>query len=129
MPGGRGYGMGQGRKRGQRKMFFLQSCLLVLLHREPGYGYSLMDGLQEFGFQSDQMDISIIYRALRNLEADGLVSDSWDNSNLGPQRRVYTITPLGEESLAEWIKNLRQRRKEIEALEAAYDAVKSQVDK
>jgi len=121
--------MGQGRKRGQRKMFFLQSCLLVLLHREPGYGYSLMDGLQEFGFQSDQMDISIIYRALRNLEADGLVSDSWDNSNLGPQRRVYTITPLGEESLAEWIKNLRQRRKEIEALEAAYDAVKSQVDK
>ena len=88
-----------------------------------------MDGLQEFGFQSDQMDISIIYRALRNLEADGLVSDSWDNSNLGPQRRVYTITPLGEESLAEWIKNLRQRRKEIEALETAYDAVKSKADK
>ena len=129
MPGGRGYGMGQGRKRGQRKMFFLQSCLLVLLHREPGYGYSLMDGLQEFGFQTDQMDISTIYRALRNLEASGLVSDSWDNSNLGPKRRVYTITPEGEEVLSEWIENLRQRRKEIEALEAAYDAVKSKPEK
>ena len=125
MPGGRGYGMGKGRKRGQRKMFFLQSCLLVLLHREPGYGYSLMDGLQEFGFQPNQMDISIIYRALRNLEADGLVSDTWDNNSLGPQRRVYTITPQGEEALAVWIENLRQRRKEIEALEAAYNAVKS----
>lgn len=124
MPGGPGYGMGQGRRRGQRKMFFLQSCLLVLLHHEPGYGYSLMDGLSEFGFRSDQMDISIIYRALRNLEADGLVSDSWDDSSLGPQRRVYTITPQGEAILAEWIQNLRQRRKEIEALEAAYDAVK-----
>ena len=128
MPGGRGYGIGQGRKRGQRKMFFLQSCLLVLLHREPGYGYSLMDGLQEFGFQTDQMDISIIYRALRNLEADGMVSDSWDNSSLGPQRRVYTITPQGEDILAEWIQNLRQRRKEIEVLEAAYDAVISKSD-
>jgi PadR family transcriptional regulator PadR len=124
MPGGKGYGMGRGRRRGQRKMFFLRSCLLVLLHREPGYGYSLMDGLQEFGFQPDQMDISIIYRALHNLEADGLVNDSWDNSSLGPQRRVYTTTPQGEAILDEWIQNLRQRRKEIEALEAAYEAVK-----
>jgi DNA-binding PadR family transcriptional regulator len=117
--------MGKGRRRGQRKMFFLQSCLLVLLHREPGYGYSLMDGLQEFGFQPDQMDISIIYRALRSLEEDGLVSDTWDDNSLGPQRRVYTLTPQGQETLAEWIENLRQRRKEIEALEKAYDAVKN----
>ncbi len=123
MPGGRGQGR---RRRGRRrKMFFLQSCLLVLLHREPGYGYSLMDGLGEFGFNPDQMDISIIYRALRNLEAEGLVSDTWDDKSLGPQRRVYTITPQGEDTLAEWTENLRQRRKEIEALEAAYDAVKT----
>ena len=125
MPRGQGYGMGRGRKRGQRKMFFLQSCLLVLLHREPGYGYSLMEDLGEFGFHADQMDISIIYRALRDMQANGLVSDSWDNSSLGPQRRVYTITPQGEDTLTEWIENLRQRRKEIEALEAAYDAVTS----
>jgi len=128
MPGGKGYGMGQGRKRGQRKMFFLQSCLLVLLHREPGYGYGLMEDLQEFDFHPNQMDISIIYRALRDLQANGLVSDSWDNSSLGPQRRVYTITPQGEEALAEWIGNLRQRRIEIEALEAAYEAVTSKSD-
>ena len=125
MPRGQGYGTGRGRKRGQRKMFFLQSCLLVLLHREPGYGYSLMEDLGEFGFHADQMDISIIYRALRDMQANGLVSDSWDNSSLGPQRRVYTITPQGEDTLTEWIENLRQRRKEIEALEAAYDAVTS----
>lgn len=123
MPGGRGRGRGQGG--GRRRMLFLQSCLLVLLHREPGYGYSLMDGLGEFGFQSEQMDISIIYRALRDMQANGLVSDSWDDNSLGPQRRVYTITPQGEEALAGWIENLRQRRKEIEALEAAYDAVKN----
>ena len=122
-------GMGRGRRGGQRKMFFLQSCLLVLLHLEPGYGYSLMDGLQEFGFLTDQMDISIIYRALRNLEASGMVSDSWDNSTLGPKRRVYTITPQGEEALVKWMDNLRQRRKEIEALEAAYDTVKSKSKK
>ena len=125
MPGGRGMGRG---RRGQRKMLFLQSCLLVLLHREPGYGYSLMDGLQEFGFQPEYMDISIIYRALRDMQTNELVSDSWDDNSLGPQRRVYTITPQGEEVLAGWIENLRQRRKEIEALEAAYEALKSKSD-
>jgi DNA-binding PadR family transcriptional regulator len=105
-------------------MFFLESCLLVLLHREPGYGYSLMEGLREFGFQAGQMDISILYRALRDLETTGLVVSSWDENSLGPQRRVYTNTPQGEAILAEWVESLRQRRKEIEALEAAYDAVK-----
>lgn len=124
MPGGRGFG--QGRGGGRRKMFFLESCLLVLLHRGSGYGYSLMDGLKEFGFQTDQMDISILYRALRELEAAGLVVSSWGEDSLGPQRRMYTITPQGESALAEWMQALRQRRKEIETLEAAYDVVKKE---
>jgi len=123
MPGGRCFGQGRGRG-GQRKLFFLESCLLVLLHREPGYGYSLMTGLQDFGFQAEQMDISILYRALRDLEAAELVSGAWDENSLGPQRRVYTLTSQGEAALVEWIESLRQRRKEIEKLEAAYDAVK-----
>lgn len=122
MPGGRGFGGGRGG--GRRKMFFLESCLLVLLHREPGYGYNLMDGLKEFGFQTKEMDISILYRALRDLETAGLVVSSWGEESLGPQRRIYTITSQGEAALSEWIASLRQRRKEIEALEAAYDAVK-----
>ncbi len=116
---------GHGRGNGQRKMYFLQTCLLVLLHREPGYGYILMDGLQDFGFQTELMDISILYRALRDMEAAGLVSGAWGDNSLGPQRRIYTITPRGETSLAEWIGTLRQRRKEFEKLEAAYDAVKT----
>lgn len=122
MPGGQGFGGGRGG--GRRKIFFLESCLLVLLHREEGYGYSLMDGLKEFGFQTEQMDISALYRALRDLETAKLVISSWGEESLGPQRRMYTITPQGEAALSEWITSLRQRRKEIEALEAAYDAVK-----
>jgi PadR family transcriptional regulator PadR len=122
MPGGRGTGRGGGR--GRWRMRFLQSCLLMLLHREPGYGYNLMDGLQEFGFNPEEMDISIVYRALRNLEAEGLVQDSWEEESLGPQRRVYHLTPQGESILAEWMLDLEKRRQEIEALQAAYHAAK-----
>jgi PadR family transcriptional regulator, regulatory protein PadR len=123
MPGGRGFRGGHGG--GRRKMFFLESCLMVLLLKEAGYGYNLMAGLTDFGFQIDEMDISIIYRALRDLETAELVSSSWDENSLGPQRRVYTLTPQGEMTLEKWLDSLRQRRKEIEALEAAYDALKN----
>jgi DNA-binding PadR family transcriptional regulator len=106
-------------------MFFMETCLLVLLRREPGYGYSLMDGLREFGFLPEQMDISVLYRALRDLETAGLVSSSWSDESLGPQRRMYGLTPLGETTLVEWVESLRQRRREIETLEAAYNATES----
>jgi DNA-binding PadR family transcriptional regulator len=99
---------------------------MVLLLREPGYGYSLMNGLKQFGFLTEQLDVSIIYRALRDLEAQGLVSDSWDNNSLGPPRRIYTITSAGRAALAGWMESLRENRKEIEALEAAYDAAREQ---
>lgn len=124
MPGGRGFGRGRGRGGGQRRMFFLQACLLVLLHKQPDYGYSLMDNLQEFGFQADQMDISVLYRILRELEENGLVTSTWDENSLGPQRRMYTISQQGESALTDWMAVLHQSRLEIEKLEAAYAAVK-----
>jgi len=120
MPCGPGRGRGGG---GQRKMLFLQSCLLVLLHRGPGYGYSLMSDLREFGVATGQMDISILYRALRDLEAADLVSSAWDEISLGPKRRVYTITPQGEARLGDWMQLLEARRRQIETLEVAYAAV------
>lgn len=123
MPGGRCFGQGCGRS-GQRKLFFLESCLLMLLYRAPNYGYKLMNGLQEFGFQTEQMDFSILYRALRALETEELINGVLDENSRGPQRRIYTITSQGKITLAEWIEAIRQRRIEIETLEAAYYAVK-----
>lgn len=122
MRGGHGYGRGRGG--GRRRVFFLQSCLLVLLLRKPGHGYSLLDELREFGFRTEQIDASVVYRALRDLEAADLVNDSWDEKSLGPPRRVYTITPAGKAALAEWMENLGHHRRDIEALEAAYDAAR-----
>lgn len=121
-----GHGYGRGRGGGRRRLFFLESSLLVLLLRNPGHGYSLIDGLAEFGFQTELLDASIIYRALRDLEASGLVTDSWDDRSLGPPRRVYTITAAGRIALAEWMEGLRRNREEIERLEAAYEAARRQ---
>jgi DNA-binding PadR family transcriptional regulator len=106
-------------------MSFLQPCLLVMLHRDADHGYNLLNGLDEFGFNSGQKDPSLIYRALREMEEIGLVTSEWDqDSSLGPQRRVYQITPAGEDFLAGWITDLHRTRQEIDALIAAYEQVK-----
>jgi DNA-binding PadR family transcriptional regulator len=106
-------------------MSFLQPCLLVLLHRGEAHGYNLLSGLEEFGFQPGQSDPSLLYRALREMEEIGLVTSEWDSDSLGPQRRVYQITPDGDEYLKGWIADLQQTRQEIDALILAYEEVES----
>ena len=119
-PGGRGRGRRGGRRR--RVMSFLQPCLLVLLDRAPAHGYALLDGLDEFGLGPGQKDPSLVYRALRDMEAAGLVASEWDEESLGPQRRVYRITPEGHRHLAEWVADLKRTRQEIGKLLSAYDS-------
>ena len=112
MPGGRG----RGRRRRQRVMSFLQPCLLLMLARGEAHGYSLLDGIDEFGFNRDRFDPSLVYRALRDMEEDGWVSSRWGEESQGPKRRVYQISPEGEAHLSEWITDLRRTRIEIDAL-------------
>ncbi len=116
MRGGRGGGMGPMRG----GIMFLQTCLLALLRRKKSYGYSLANDLTQFGFNPLTLDMSIIYRALRGLEIEGLVSADWDEKSMGPQRRMYEITPQGREVLAVWMAELGNRKREIEALEHIY---------
>jgi PadR family transcriptional regulator PadR len=115
MPHGRGHG------RRRRVMSFLQPCLLVMLHRGEAHGYSLMNGLGEFGFDLGGLDPSLVYRALRDMEMAGLVVSRWGAQSLGPQRRVYRVTQAGEEYLAQWAADLRRTQQQIDGLLAAYE--------
>lgn len=102
---------------------FLEACLLCLLKEEKAYGYSLMDRLSDFGFEDNTIDMSAIYRNLRNMEGDGLVISSWESSGQGPDRRVYNITPQGEEELDNWIILLRDRKKRITSIISKYEEI------
>jgi PadR family transcriptional regulator, regulatory protein PadR len=77
---------------------------LVLLQEENSYGYELMERVEEeFGFE--QINPGSVYRALRQMEKEGLCSSEWDaNANeVGdPPRRMYAITDAGEGYLKAW---------------------------
>lgn len=102
-------------------MGFLRPALLFLLTREDVHGYSLLDGLSEFGFDPQRVDPSMIYRILREMDEFGWVESYLGEESLGPQRRVYRILPAGEAYLADQIAHLRRRRDEIDQLLKAYD--------
>jgi PadR family transcriptional regulator PadR len=118
---------GRGRRR-RRVMSFLQPCLLMMLHRSQTHGYNLLGGLDEFGFNPDLLDPSIVYRALREMEDAGLVTSEWNEESLGPQRREYRITDLGESHLKGWVEDLRRTRQEIDALIHAYEHINNAED-
>ncbi len=115
-PPGRGYGRGRGRRRMRRMRGFLQPCLLLMLQRGDAHGYSLMNGLDEFGLDPEVLDPSILYRTLREMEAAGWVTSYEGEESLGPQRRVYRLTEEGRHHLRLWVEDLQRAKREIELL-------------
>ena len=87
---------------------FLLPALLLLLTEEPGYGYNLAKGLEELRF--GRVDRPSVYRALAQLESDGLV-ESWAGAaKAGQARRVYGLTDRGERALRAWMGVVKQER-------------------
>ncbi len=102
-------------------MGFVRPALLFMLAREDAHGYSLLDGLSEFGFNTNRVDPSQIYRILREMEEAGWVKSYLGEESLGPQRRMYQILPEGQAHLVELINNLRHWRDKIDHLLQAYE--------
>jgi poly-beta-hydroxybutyrate-responsive repressor len=82
---------------------YIQPSLLLGLRIKPSYGYELINSIHEFGFVQGQAPPGMIYRHLRGLEADGLVESEWQTKGSGPARRIYRLTPEGNETLSLWI--------------------------
>jgi PadR family transcriptional regulator PadR len=116
MPG-RGRGRGRGRYRRVARM--LEPSLLLLLHHGPAHGYTLLERLGEFGLEG--LNPSVVYRILRDMEARGWVTSTWDEEMThGPPRRVYRLTALGDEVLGLSVQDLRDTRAIIDHLLGVY---------
>lgn len=84
---------------------WLQPFLLLSLEQWESHGYELIRRLAVFGFEA--LDPGSVYRALRQLERDGLVHSDWDTSASGPARRRYGLTEAGRAYLEAWAGALR----------------------
>ncbi|MFX3623021.1 MAG: poly-beta-hydroxybutyrate-responsive repressor [Ectobacillus sp.] len=76
---------------------FLVPFLLLCLKDWSLHGYKLIQMLVDIGFSS--IDQGNVYRTLRKLEKENLISSTWDTSEGGPAKRIYSLTEYGEKYL------------------------------
>ena len=97
---------------------WLVTAVLLLLRDVSSYGYDLMKALAGFGFA--MVNPGPLYRMLRQMEKDGLVSSSWDTSGQGPARRLYSLTEAGEAYLRLWAGSLGKYRRMMDLFVRLY---------
>lgn len=102
---------------------YTQPSLLMGLLIKPSYGYELIQNIQNFGFVEGQAPPGMIYRHLRQLEEDGLVSSAWETEGAGPAKRIYQLTDEGRQVLAIWIGYLEKQVKNLNELIRQYHEV------
>jgi len=92
---------------------FLDPALLLLLKQAPAHGYTLLSRLPEFGLEF--LAPTVIYRALREMEEQGWLASTRESADTqGPPRRVYELTPVGDEILQCCLAQMRATRQVID---------------
>lgn len=84
-----------------RRGSVLLACLLIL--RQPGYGYGLLERLEAAGVD---VDANTLYPMLRRLETQGLLTSEWDTEGARP-RKYYATSEAGaalaDELMSSWL--------------------------
>jgi len=81
---------------------FTEPAILLLLRERPAHGYDLLERLPDLTGEQ-RVEMGNLYRLLRALEEEGLVSSKW-----GDGKRMYTITARGLQLLEHWVEALRR---------------------
>jgi len=101
---------------------YVEACIMLALGEGPAYGYGLKAELDELGLSG--LDRGRIYRALRTMEAEGLVVSHWETAGRGPARRTYDLTAAGHRRLAAQAVGVRRQRRQLSRFLSRYERVR-----
>lgn len=87
--------------------------MLLLVAQGPTYGYKLIGELDELNVAPEGIDPGMVYRTLRSMDADGLMTTEWGLEGDQP-RREYRLTEEGACALEDWIDVMNERKRLIE---------------
>jgi poly-beta-hydroxybutyrate-responsive repressor len=99
---------------------FVEPSLLLLLRERPLHGYELIERLPEVVGEG-RVDVGNLYRLLRSLEAEGVVSSEWSAELPGPAKRTYELTAEGRRLLDRWAEALRQAQIDVQSFLDRYE--------
>ncbi len=85
------------------KKGLLSFWLLFSLTQRSMYAYEMKDEIVNFSQGSISADDNSIYRALRRFTSTGLIKGTMTPSPSGPDRKYFSLTPLGTDLLRQFI--------------------------
>jgi poly-beta-hydroxybutyrate-responsive repressor len=90
----------------------VEPALLLTLAGGPTHGYDLAEQLTEV-IGAERIDYGNLYRLLRRLEGEEIVSSQWNDDLPGRSKRTYSLTPSGAQLLEAWAAALEVTREGI----------------
>ena len=66
------------------------------------HGYELIERVPEVAGEDVRVDVGNLYRILRALEEEGIVTSEWSAELPGPAKRTYQLTDAGNRLLDRW---------------------------
>ena len=91
-----------------------QEVVLAMLAKEPSHGYQLRARLRDaLGPLGDAMNDGHVYVTLTRLEKAGLVAVERSADADRSDRKVYALTPNGQQRVAEWIAEVSWPRPDL----------------
>lgn len=82
----------------------LEFALLGLIRQKPQYGYDLLQNWDETLGIIWHVKPANLYAALNKLERQGLLTSARVPGEASPARKVYSLTPAGEEAFLIWMR-------------------------
>ena len=76
----------------------LEYCILSIISRSEAYASDILETLKNAELLVVE---GTLYPLLTRMKNEGLLSYRWQESTGGPPRKYYTLTPEGEELLAQ----------------------------
>jgi len=100
----------------------LRPAILALLARDKTHGYDVIQRLKELAMFVDYPpDTSGVYKALKSMEEEGLISSNWEFGDIGPAKKQYILTKDGKVCLKRWAETLQGYRTQIDGILAILD--------
>ncbi|MEN9700070.1 MAG: hypothetical protein RLZZ301_1268 [Bacteroidota bacterium] len=78
----------------QMRKGILEYCILSILHQGEAYPSEILDKLRQAQLLVVEGTVYPLLTRLKNLE---LLTYRWEESNAGPPRKYYCITPKGQQ--------------------------------
>lgn len=80
----------------QMRKGMLEYCILLIMQHGRFYPSDIITKLQHAGMSVVE---GTIYTLLNRLRKEGKLNYEWVESTMGPPRKYFSITPLGQETL------------------------------